>query len=291
MPDLPAWVRTLGQVEIPVLARTVEEIERLRRNEEAVTPRDISRVIEHDPMFAARVLRQIQSRRRHSQPTEITTVEHALMMLGVSPFFRQFDGMAVVEDVLRSYPQAYGGLMQAMSRAHHAATYARDWAALRHDIEADEVAIAALLHDLAEIVLWCFAPEPALRIRQMMMEDRTMRSGAAQHAVLGFRLTELQLALVADWQLPALLQSLMDDTHAAQPRVRNVTLAVNLARHSAYSWYDPALPDDYAEIERLLSLPQEEVVQRIYRVALRAKQDAHWFEARLSSAWRPGPPA
>ena len=37
---------------------------------------------------------------------------------------------------------------------------------------------------------------------------------------------------------------LTDDEHAAQPRVRNVLLAVNLARHSANGWDDAALPDD-----------------------------------------------
>ncbi|MEO6974856.1 MAG: metal-dependent hydrolase, partial [Gallionella sp.] len=43
------------------------------------------------------------------------------------------------------------------------------------------------------------------------------------------------------------------------PRVRNVVLAVNLARHSANGWNDTALPDDYRDIGELLRMPAEQV--------------------------------
>ena len=46
----------------------------------------------------------------------------------------------------------------------------------------------------------------------------------------------------------------MDDNSSKLQRVRNVILAVNLARHSANGWNDAALPDDYEEIAKLLHL-------------------------------------
>jgi hypothetical protein len=52
----------------------------------------------------------------------------------------------------------------------------------------------------------------------------------------------------------------MDDENAKQPRVRNVELAVNLARHSANGWDDAALPDDYKDIGELLRTPAEQVM-------------------------------
>lgn len=45
-----------------------------------------------------------------------------------------------------------------------------------------------------------------------------------------------------------------------QQRVRNVILAVNLARHSANGWDDAALPDDYEDIAKLLHLQASEVM-------------------------------
>jgi len=56
-----------------------------------------------------------------------------------------------------------------------------------------------------------------------------------------------------------MLIMLMDGECADQQRVRNVFLAVNLARHSANSWDDAALPDDYIDIGNLLHIDPEEV--------------------------------
>ena len=68
-----------------MLRHTVEELARLRENEDRLVARDISRVLLHDPMFTLRVLRFLPTQRKPGRATEIPTVEHALMMLGVSP--------------------------------------------------------------------------------------------------------------------------------------------------------------------------------------------------------------
>jgi HD-like signal output (HDOD) protein len=275
--EVSAWVRALDTVEIPVLRHTVDELARLREHEERVIARDIARVLLHDPMFTLRVLRYLQAHRSAAQTTDITTVEHALMMLGISPFFAHFGDLPAVEASLGAQPLALAGLMRVVCRAHHAALYANDWANLRHDRRADEVAIAALLHDLAEMLLWCFAPEMSLRIAALLRADRSLRSSAAQTKVLGFRLTDLQATLIAEWRLAPLLQSLMDDAQASHPRAMNVALAVNLARHSAAGWNNPALPDDIASVQQFLKLPQGEVLARIRRSAVQAQTALDWY--------------
>lgn len=275
--DQDGWVLALGMMQIPVLQRTVSELARLRENEADIVARDISRVLLHDPMFTLRVLRFLQERRRPGQPTEITTVEHALMMLGLTPFFKHFSDMPAVEHTLAAHPLALEGLMHVVERGRRAALFARDWAVVRHDIESDEVVIAALLHDLAEILLWCFAPQLALQIQDMQVQDRTLRSNTAQRSVLGFALKDLQLALIVEWKLPSLLQSLMHNAHTRTPRAMNVLLATDLARHSAKGWDDPALPDDYAAIQSLLNLPEQEVLERIERTALQADNESSWY--------------
>lgn len=278
--DLPpiasVWAHALDAVEIPVLQRTVEELSRLREREERVVARDIAHVLLHDPLFTLQVLRYLQAHRRAAQTSDITTLEHALMMLGISTFFEHFGNLPTVESTLASQPLALEGLMRVVYRAHHAALYARDWAKLRHDRMADEVAIAALLHDLAEMLLWCFAPEIPLQIAAMQRADAALRSGAAQLKVLGLKFADLQGALIAEWRLAALLQSLMDDMRATHPRVMNVALAVNLARHSSGGWHNSALPDDYAAIQQFLKLSLPEVLARIRRAALQAQTVAAW---------------
>ena len=275
--DTATWAYLLGTADIPVLRRTIKELARLRVDEDRLTARDISRVLLHDPLFSLRVLLYLQVHRTPAQVTDIATVEHALMMLGVTPFFEHFSKLPAIEDHLEKFPQATAGLMDVMSRAHCAALYARDWAAVRHDIKANEVAIAALMHDLAEMLLWCFAPDMALKILNLLRADSTMRTRDAQQTVLGFRMLELQNTLMLEWKLAATLQSLMDDAHATHARQMNVVLAVNLARHSAHGWNNPALPDDYAAIRKFLNESEADAMERIQRVALQADRGRDWY--------------
>ena len=286
------WIRFLDVVEIPVLQRTVEELARLREDEDRVGVRNIAQVLLHDPLFTLRVLRYLQAHRRTVQTADITTLEQAVMMLGITPFFTHFDKLPVVELVLATQPLALDGLMQVAFRAHHAALYARDWAILRSDSRADEVAIAALLHDLAEMLLWCFAPADSLRIAEMLRTEEHLRSSAAQTRVLGFKISQLQLKLIAQWRLAPVLQELMNDSHGSHPRSANAALAVSLARHSVAGWDNPALPDDYVAIQQLLKSSLPETLARIKHTASEAQAGRDWYHipVALTPLDHDGPP-
>ena len=266
-----------------MLQRTVVELARLREDEDRVGARNIAQVLLHDPLFTLRVLRYLQAHRRNVQTADITTLEHALMMLGIGPFFTHFVNLPVVEEVMASQPLAIDGLMRVAYRAHHAALYARDWANLRRDSRADEVAIAALLHDLAEMLLWCFAPVTSLRISEMMRTEEHLRSSVAQTRVLGFKISQLQHKLIGEWKLAPVLQELMDDSHGSQPRSANAALAVSLARHSVSGWDNPALPDDYVGIQQLLKLSPPETAVRIRHAALEAYAARDWYHIEDAS--------
>ena len=209
------------------------------------------------------------------------------MMLGVSPFLRTFGSLRSLDAELGSRKMALQGLIAVVARARHAALHASEWARLRHDIESDEVVIATLLHDMAEMLLWYFAPAQAEDIETRLAADATQRSVDVQHAVLGFSLNELQLALATAWKLPPLITSLMDDYRAERPRARNVLLAVNLTRHSNNGWEDAALPDDIEAIGRLIGRPVLDVKQRIFHTALEAGRDHEWYGDRAPAMWLP----
>ena len=261
--ELDSWVAYFSNAEMPILRQTARRLEEAGKNLDQISGRDIASVVLLDPLMAVRVLAYIQPFRGKHLRSDITTIANAIMMLGIEPFFRKFDAPATVESLLQPEPQALLGVLQVVRRAQRASHYAHDWAFERHDLNIEEVTLAALLHDLAEILLWCFAPRLALQVRALQQADRSMRSRAAQEAVLGISLFELQKALCGAWQLPELLNTLMDDANAEQPRVQNVVLAVNLARHSAEDWNDPALPDDLAAIGKLLRIDRETLLNRL----------------------------
>lgn len=261
--DLEAWILYFSGAELPILRQTARRLEEARKNIDRVSGRDIAQIVLQDPLMAIRVLAFIQPIRGKHLRSDITTIASAVMMLGVEPFFSKFENPITIEAMLKDEPQALLGVLQVIRRVQRASRYAHDWAFARHDMNEEEVTLAALLHDLTEILLWCFAPKLAIEIRALQQANPTLRSMVAQEQVLGLRLFDLQLALCHAWHLPELLKSLMDDANADQPRVQNVTLAVNMARHSANGWTDAALPDDFAAIEKLLHISHETLLARL----------------------------
>ena len=264
LPDIDSWTLLFSNNALPVLRVTKRRIEEMRANLDRVDARELARLILQDPIMTVRVLAFIQPMRGRSLQHDITTIASAVMMAGIEPFFNRFSELFTIEDQLKEGgPQALLGVLQIIRRAQRAADYAQEWAIWRHDINMEEVRIAALLHDLAELLVWCSAPRLGLRILEQQKADPAMRSADAQKNILGFTFFQIQHELCRVWHLPALLQTLIDDDNAEQPRVKNVTLAVRLARHSSHGWDDAALPDDYKDIGQLLNITPEAVRQRL----------------------------
>lgn len=250
--DISEWIGFIRTTEIPVLRHTAREIARLRQDEDNLSNREIANTVLNDPMMVFKVLSYSRTHKNKQQLPDLLQVEQAIMMMGVSSFFKNLPPGLLVEDILKTNLPALTHLLKLIRRGHRAASFAVYWAALLLDLHAEEVRIAALLHDLSEILMWCFAPEKMNTIYARQHADSTLRSVVVQQEVLGFRLQDLQKELVISFQLPPLLLRLMEDDAGDEQRVRNVTLAVNLARHSAEGWDNAALPDDYKEIARLL---------------------------------------
>jgi HD-like signal output (HDOD) protein len=150
-----------------------------------------------------------------------------------------------------------------LRRSHRAATLAIGFAVHRMDPDAALIHQAALLHDFAEVLLWCHAPTLALALRQAQQTEPTLRSAVAQQTLLNVKLGDLQQALMLAWRLHDLLVKTADERHAGHPSVRTVALAVRLARHSAHGWENAALADDFGELALLLNLSAEAAEQLV----------------------------
>lgn len=256
---LAGWIALFSEAEIPVLKHSARELERLRGDEALLNARTVAGVVTDDPLMTVKLLRHMQQRKGRKQECELIDVKQALLMMGLETFFRALPARPVAEDLLRGHMEALVHLLRTVRRAQRAAHYAFDWALRLHDLHAEEVQVSALLSHSAEMLMWCFNPEPMLEIRRRQQADPALRSADAQKQVLGFAGVELQRQMAIEWRLPELLLELFDPAEAQSTRVRNVMLAVNLARHSAQGWDNPALPDDYVAIGALLRMEPERV--------------------------------
>lgn len=261
--SLESWVDFFSKAEMPVLRKTLRQLEEARSKIDRINGRDIAAIVLQDPLMSIRVLAYIQpfiSKRLHS---DITNIGNAIMMQGIEPFFKNIGEPPTIEAMLKNEPQALLGVLQVIRRSQRASRYAHLWAVERYELNIEEVTLAALLHDIAEILIWCFFPKQAVIIRSRLQADKALRSMNVQKEVLGFYLYELKQGLCSVMHLPELIMTLMDQNNAELPRVLNVLLAVNLARHSADGWENAALPDDFTAIQKLLRIDRETLLKRL----------------------------
>jgi HDOD domain len=258
--DLKYWVTHLSNADIPVLKHTARDLASVYQYPDKLSARGVAEIIARDPMMTVKLLRYLQQHKHRSQVTEVVQVEQVLLMMGVDAFFKNIPPQPLAEELLLNQLDALTCLLHGVRRSQRASSYAVDWAVRLRDLHFEEVRIATLLHDMAELLMWCFAPADMLKIRAMQQQNKALRSHDAQEQVLRFPLSALQSALAREWGLPRLLLALMDSTHVNEQRVRNCIFAVDLARHSANGWDDAALPDDYRNIGELLHMKPEETM-------------------------------
>ena len=267
LPSLDAWVDAFARGEIPVLTETAESLEHMRATEDDVDAHGLGEMIATDPLMTLKVLAHASERRR-GRSSELRadpeTVTAALVLMGITPFFRDFGAQPTLETVLASNEDALLGLSRVMQRAERASRFALGFAAHRADPDAAIIHSAALLHDFAEMLLWVHAPDLALKIAVLQDADRHLRSAAAQRQVLGIELGDLEQALMRRWHLPELLTRITSEKDGRDPQVRCVHLAVRLARHTARGWDDAGVPDDLHEIAELLNLSEAHALKLLH---------------------------
>ena len=258
----------LGESGFPVLRATVDALARMERAQEQLASHELAQAILRDPLMTLRVLHYLYRHRTRSQTHDITTIAHAIMMLGLQRFFREFRALPAIEDVLIDRPETLTGVYAAASRMRMASLLARDWATQRHDIDPEEVMVAALVHDVMELLVACEwrGDPPALT---------TEESDA------------LRAALFSRLGLPGLLAELTCEGETLPTRVLNVSLACALARCCATGWNEPCLDETLARVRRVLHTSEVELWARVRKVALQAAREWRFYSTRPAAAYLP----
>ena len=242
--------------EIPVMQATADTLESLRAHEDLTDANSIGEMIADDPLMTLKVLIHASEQRGERETAPAETVTAALVMIGVTPFFRAFDAQPTVEVRLALEPEAMQGFLSVQRRAHRSANFALAMAVHRNDPHAAAIHAAALLHEYTEMLLWATAPRLALDIHARQAHDSALRSREAQLAVLGVPIHDIQSTLSAQWRLPTLLTPPTARARSPGTATGTVTveLAARLARHTSAGWDNPAVAEDVEQIAEALSM-------------------------------------
>jgi hypothetical protein len=262
LPDIDSWTLLFSNNGLPVLRVTKRRLEEMRADLDRVDARELARLILQDPIMTVRVLAYIQPLRGRSLQRDITTIASAVMMAGIEPFFHRFSELFTIEDQLKGAgPQALLGV------AGHPARPAggRLRAGVGH---------LAARHQHGRSAHCRPAPRPGGNSRLVLGPQARPVHSEMLRAHPGMRSAD---ARKPHWVSPSRTSSSNcagsgtcrnycrpDRRRQQRPsRVKNVTLAVRLARHSSHGWDDAALPDDFKDIGELLNITPEAVRQRL----------------------------
>jgi len=238
------WAAFLTNQTLPCMGRSKLMLRALEQTQgDDLSAADLTTLVIGDPFLCLRLLREAEQRRSHRLGHDTTTPLGAVMQLGNKTFRNLLLGCAETDD-------HHLGLLACSARAVLASQIAQMWGRARADVSPEEVAMAALLAETGELLLWHFAPELPLAAQATLQRGAAVRSAQAQDMACGFRFRDLSLKCAMVWELPPLLIQLirgMDNL-----RANLCKLYLDTARHLANSADDPALPDDLAQAKRLI---------------------------------------
>jgi len=219
------WVEFLKDKETPVLPATREVLAGLREAGEeviaALSAQEIIRIVYADPYLALKLLRRAEQRRSRQLGHDTTTPLAAILQTG-------FDELQEIVDTSQLDENPLPGCQACEQRAVLAAKIARAWAERRVDVSPDEVAMAALLAETGELLLWHYAPE--MTDKETRVRDWNARYTALlpRPSEIEFTFRQLTMALALAWELPNLVVMLIKGTDT--PRANIAGLAADIAK-------------------------------------------------------------
>lgn len=241
--SLPAWATTLDWTGVPVLRASALAVQARARHADDADAHVLAEVVLRDPLLCLRVLASAAAR-QSPQATPVANVTAALVLTGIDPFFRDCATLPILEDRLAA--QARQDALAIVARSRMAARIAAAFAIHRQDEDVEEVHLAALLHDVGELLALHFAP------------------GADPDGAPPGRVSA---ALLRRWGLPESLRHPAHGLVGEAPRPRMVALAVRIARHMEHGWSGPELLGDAAQAGQLLNLRPQVAASLVRRAA------------------------
>jgi len=240
------WAAFFETQELPVTSRSKLLLRGLEAAKgELLSPKELSSIVLLDPLLCLRLLREAERTRSHRLGHETTTALAAIMQLGVD----EFSALLLAS---REIEEANIGLLEVEARATVAAQVAERWASGRMDLNPEEVAVAALLADTGELLLWVYGPELPHAAKEELLSGRAMRSSQAQIEACGFDFKQLTMRCAELWKLPSLLVQLLRGVDT--PRANLTRICSNAARHVVESTATSnlALASDLVEARKLM---------------------------------------
>lgn len=282
---LADWLERLAPGPLPVFAHTRKVLSEQGRRSDEIAAREVAQTLLTDPLATLDLIHAV-NQRRSRLGSEVTTVESALMMLGIGRYLDQARKLPVLEESpIGRDARLMAALHALLRRVHHASWQVRDFSVLHSDVRAEEVQSAALLHAAPEFLLLLRAPAEAQRMARL--KRRMPAEEAEREALEGISLGQLRLPLLESWKVAELSRDLLDPALADKSRQIILKACLNIAEQAQLGWWNESLLDDYLALAGIDQLPLESVIATAHANAMHAERATGWITAPGAGVWMP----
>jgi HD-like signal output (HDOD) protein len=282
---LDAWLSCLVDQELPTLNAVVREICEASQNELSRTE-DLTKIILRDANLTSRVLKVANSVFYNPSFQPIKTVSRAIVQLGFENLKTITLASSVIETFLQGKPQE--AIIKSMARAFHAAVQARAMVAHLDAENREQVFIAALLRNIAELALLATGKKVVVEfVEARNLYPENERSLAQEH--LGIDLLSLNQHLIKDWSLGDVIMEATESRTNPSVRSRAVTLGNQLSKQIHKGMQHASITHLCEQVSRLCDISVDEARKQILLKADEASVIAKHYGADILVSALPDP--
>ncbi|MCB6183610.1 HDOD domain-containing protein [Leeia sp. TBRC 13508] len=280
------FVKSWQKIPWPARLTTLEQL-RSAKTQTSMTTGKLAAIIEHDPFISMQLIGFVNSSPRGNFASDVTTIEHAIMLMGFDQFFERFGRRMPVEKLLEKEPVRLGQIRERIAICEFAGLIALELANLRNDSKAEEVSVAAMLHDIIEPLLLLSHPDKLGELKEFSLSNRIWQEESLQRSRFGCSYAEMRHALMSQYGMPSMFHDMMDASLVEHPRTRTVLFAVEWAHAAWHGTWTPALQQSLAAFGAALMKPVDVIWHRLTQVTLRLARQGAWNGLSHPAMWLP----
>lgn len=197
---------------------------------------ELTNIIVRDPTLSATLLKYANSP-MYNPMTEVTNVQRAIAVLGVKALraaimvatMRSFEKPSQTSELLWEHSQAVANIAKLIAKRHFPSL-------------ADDIELAALLHNIGALILATnFPVQYEEIISSVLADDTTLSLSEIEHETFGLNHDDITIAFIRSARLPKSLEQILGDFHSRPPLIdthdiiRQQTAIISLAHRPEQS--------------------------------------------------------
>ncbi|MCG8325042.1 MAG: HDOD domain-containing protein [Thiotrichales bacterium] len=209
-----------------------------------------------------------------SKKTRVTSVPHAMRMLGMPWVLALPDDLSLLEESVDE------DIRKLITRAHVRACtttgYCLEWTGLLHASTVEDTQSAGIVSELADYLVCCWAPDQARAIHELIRREGLNRDLAMQQ-VLGFTDRDLALTVAQAWSFPEIIVQALVPVMDVCQKARLVSLATRLSRKTESLWDTDTVDAIAAAVAEILVKAPDLILRNIHATTARCAREIAVF--------------